>query len=413
MEASWLSRLLCYAGSMTVTRTYLPQFDLKYGCNPDQQPAAILSMEGRLLPFRIVNGQPGYINLLDALNAWALVRELDTALDLPAAASFKHVSPAGAALGVPLDESLRATYEVGETELTDLASAYVRARGADPRSSFGDFIALSRPVDLTTAGIIKPLVSDGLIAPGFEKGAAEILSAKKQGRYVLLEADPSHVPLEEEFREVHGVVFRQKRSAQSLNAATLLGHRVTEKMDLPSGAARDLVLAAIALKYTQSNSVGYAKDGQMIGIGAGQQSRIDCTKLAGCKVDTWWLRQHPQVRELLFRPEVNAVDRTNARIAYLEGDMTPSEHEAWRTLFTETPEPISTESRRVWLGQLSGVSIASDAFFPFRDNLDHAARRGVQYVVQPGGSARDKSVIAAANEHGMVMTFSGLRLFHH
>ena len=398
---------------MSIIRTYLPQFDLKYGCNPDQQPAAILSMEGQPLPFRIVNGQPGYINLLDALNAWALVRELDAVLDLPAATSFKHVSPAGAALGVPLDESLRATYEVVETELTDLAVAYVRARGADPRSSFGDFIALSRPVDLATAKIIKPLVSDGLIAPGFEKGTAEILSTKKLGRYVLLEADPLHTPLAEEFREVQGVVFRQKRSAQPLNAATLLSHRVTAKTDLPPDVARDLVLAAIALKYTQSNSVGYAKDGQMLGIGAGQQSRIDCIKLAGCKVDTWWLRQHPQVRKLLFRPELKAVDCINARIAYLEGDMTPSEHEAWRTLFTETPEPISTESRREWLGKIRGVSLASDAFFPFRDNLDHAARRGVQYVVQPGGSARDKSVIAAANEHGMVMTFSGLRLFHH
>ena len=398
---------------MTITRTYLPQFDLKYGCNPDQQPAAILSVEGQPLPFRIVNGQPGYINLLDALNAWALVRELDAALGLPAATSFKHVSPAGAALGVPLDETLRTTYEVGTTELTGLASAYVRARGADPLSSFGDFIALSRPVDLATAEIIKPLVSDGLIAPEFEEGTAEILSAKKQGRYVLLEADPSHVPPEEEFREVHGVVFRQKRSTQPLNAATLLENLVTEKTNLPPDAARDLVLAAIAIKYTQSNSVGYAKDGQMIGIGAGQQSRIDCTKLAGRKVDTWWLRQHPQVRELPFRPEVKSVDRTNGRIAYLEGDRTPPKHEAWRTLFTETPEPISAESRREWLGQLNGVSIASDAFFPFRDNLDHAARRGVQYVVQPGGSARDESVIAAADEHGMAMTFSGIRLFHH
>jgi len=398
---------------MTIVRTYLPQFDLKYGCNPDQQPAAILSLEGQALPFRIVNGQPGYINLLDALNAWALVRELDAALDLPAATSFKHVSPAGAALGVPLEQSLRATYEVGETELTDLAAAYVRARGADPLSSFGDFIALSRPVDLAIARFIKPLVSDGLIAPGFEEGAAELLGAKKQGRYVLLEADPAHTPLEEEFREVQGVVFRQKRSTQSLNAETLLNQRVTTKTDLPPQAARDLVLTAIALKYTQSNSVGYAKDGQMIGIGAGQQSRIDCTKLAGRKVDTWWLRQHPQVRGLPFHSEVKAVDRTNARIAYLEGDMTPPEFEAWRVLFTETPEPISTASRREWLGKLDGVSLASDAFFPFRDNLDHAARRGVEFVVQPGGSARDEAVIAAANEHGMVMAFSGIRLFHH
>ena len=369
--------------------------------------------QGNLLPFEVLNGRPGYINLLDALNAWQLVWELDQSLNLPAAASFKHVSPAGAAVGTPLSEVLEEVYDCQGKDLSELAVAYLRARGADPLSSFGDFIALSRKVDLSTAKIIRTQVSDGLIAPAFEPEALEILKAKKGGSYVVLQADPEYTAPDEEFREIYGVVFQQQRNNLLLNAENLLGELVTENKSLPTNAQRDLVLAAITLKYTQSNSVGYALDGQMIGIGAGQQSRIDCTKLAGRKADLWFLRQHPKVRSLPFADGVKAVDRTNARVAYIEGEMTPPEKQAWLQLFHQPPPLLDSEQKQEWLTQLQGVALASDAFFPFRDNLDQASRHGVKYVVQPGGSNRDEQVITAANEYGMAMAFSKIRLFHH
>ena len=398
---------------MTIQRSYHPLFPLKYGCNPHQQPSALLSTRHSPLPCEVLNGRPGYINLLDALNAWQLVWELDQSLNLPAAASFKHISPAGAAVGTPLSEVLEEVYDCQGKDLSELAAAYLRARGADPLSSFGDFIALSRKVDLSTAKIIRTQVSDGLIAPAFEPEALEILKAKKGGSYVVLQADPEYSAPDEEFREIYGVVFQQQRNNLLLNAENLLGELVTENKNLPINAQRDLVLAAITLKYTQSNSVGYALDGQMIGIGAGQQSRIDCTKLAGRKADLWFLRQHPKVRSLPFADGVKAVDRTNARVAYIEGEMTPPEKQAWLQLFNQPPPLLDSEQKQEWLTQLQGVALASDAFFPFRDNLDQASRHGVKYVVQPGGSNRDEQVITAANEYGMAMAFSKIRLFHH
>ena len=398
---------------MTIQRIYHPQFSLKYGCNPHQQPAALLSAGQSELPFEVLNGRPGYINLLDALNAWQLVQELDQSLSLPAAASFKHVSPAGAAVGTPLGKVLEEVYDCQSKNLSELAVAYLRARGADPISSFGDFIALSRKVDISTAKIIRTQVSDGLIAPAFETEALEILKAKKGGNYVVLQADPEYTYPEEEFREVCGVVFQQQRNQLLLNTGNLLKELVTETKDLPTEAQHDLVLAAITLKYTQSNSVGYALDGQMIGIGAGQQSRIDCTKLAGRKADLWFLRQHSKVRSLPFANGVKAVDRTNARMAYIEGEMTPPEKQAWLQLFDSPPSLLDSVQKEEWLTELQRVALASDAFFPFRDNLDQASRHGVKYVVQPGGSNRDKQVIAAANEYRMTMAFSKVRLFHH
>ena len=333
----------------------------------------------------------------------------------PACCSFlqARASPAGAAVGTPLSEVLEEVYDCQGKDLSEMAVAYLRARGADPLSSFGDFIALSRKVDLSTAKIIRTQVSDGLIAPAFEPEALEILKAKKGGSYLVLQADPEYTAPDEEFREIYGVVFQQQRNHLLLNAEHLLGELVTENKNLPNNAQRDLVLAAITLKYTQSNSVGYALDGQMIGIGAGQQSRIDCTKLAGRKADLWFLRQHPKVRSLPFADGVKAVDRTNARVAYIEGEMTPPEKQAWLQLFHQPPPLLDSEQKQEWLTQLQGVALASDAFFPFRDNLDQASRHGVKYVVQPGGSNRDEQVITAANEYGMTMAFSKIRLFHH
>ena len=397
----------------TNLRKYTPQFSLKYGCNPHQQQAALHTLGGLSLPFRVLNGQPGYINLLDALNAWQLVQELDAALELPAAASFKHVSPAGAAVGVPLSHELELAYGVSNRRLSPLALAYVRARGADPMSSFGDFIALSRTVDTETAEVLRTTVSDGVIAPGYDAEALHVLQQKKQGNYLVLQVEETYSAPEQEFREVFGVGFEQTRNTHPLTAETLLHTRVTDQQELPDDAQRDLVLASITLKYTQSNSVGYALGGQMIGIGAGQQSRIDCTKLAGRKADLWFLRQHPKVLELPFADHVKGVARTNARIAYIEGDLTPPEQARWEQLFLQVPTPLRAPTKRKWLSAQTGVSLASDAFFPFRDNLDQAARHGVSYVVQPGGSNRDEEVIEAANEYGMVMAFSGIRLFHH
>jgi len=393
---------------------YLQQFDLKYGCNPHQKPASIHSMKGCDLPFSVLNGQPSYINLLDALNAWQLVQELDEALGLPAATSFKHVSPAGAAVSVALDDTLLGVYDCKKNqELSPLATAYIRARGADPLSSFGDFIALSRKVDLSTAEVVREMVSDGIIAPGFDNDALILLKEKKGGKYLILAADPEFKIPELEFREVAGVGFSQLRNTIKINENTLLTKVVSKNNDFSTEARRDLVLASITLKYTQSNSVAYALNGQIIGIGAGQQSRLDCTKLAGRKVETWFMRQHPKVLNLPFQEQVRNVERINARILFIEGGMTEPEMLAWQSLFSRPVEALSPTEKGEWLSKLEGISLSSDAFFPFRDNIDQASKRGVDYVVQPGGSNRDKEVIAATDEYGMVMAFSGIRLFHH
>lgn len=393
---------------------YLQQFDLKYGCNPHQKPASIHSMKGYDLPFSVLNGQPGYINLLDALNAWQLVQELDEALGLPAATSFKHVSPAGAAVSVALDDTLLEVYDCKKNqELSPLATAYIRARGADPLSSFGDFIALSRKVDLSTAEVVRKMVSDGIIAPGFDNDALILLKEKKGGKYLILAADPEFKIPELEFREVAGVGFSQLRNTIKINENTLLTKVVTKNNDFSAEARRDLVLASITLKYTQSNSVAYALDGQIIGIGAGQQSRVDCTKLAGRKVETWFMRQHPKVLNLPFHEQVRNVERINARILFIEGGMTEPELLTWQSQFSRPVEALSPTEKGEWLTKLEGISLSSDAFFPFRDNIDQASKRGVDYVVQPGGSNRDKEVIAATDEYGMVMAFTGIRLFHH
>ena len=394
-------------------QNYLQQFELKYGCNPHQKPAAIHSLEGLKLPFSVLNGQPGYINLLDALNAWQLVQELDEVLGLPAAASFKHVSPAGAAVSVPLNDILKEVYDCKDLELSQLATAYIRARGADPLSSFGDFISLSRKVDVNTAELIRKMVSDGIIAPGFDDDALKLLKEKKGGKYLILQADTEFRAPETEFREVYGVGFSQLRNTVKINEKSLLTEVVTKKKQLSAAARRDLILASITLKYTQSNSVAYALDGQMIGIGAGQQSRVDCTKLAGSKAETWFMRQHTKVRNLPFHEQVSNVERTNARILCIDGGMTAPELRAWKSKFSAPVEALPQEEKTAWLHKLRGVSLSSDAFFPFRDNIDQASKRGVNFIVQPGGSNRDEEVISAADEYEMVMAFSGIRLFHH
>jgi len=394
-------------------QNYLQQFELKYGCNPHQKPAAIHSLEGLNLPFSVLNGQPGYINLLDALNAWQLVQELDEVLGLPAAASFKHVSPAGAAVSVPLNDILKEVYDCKDLELSQLATAYIRARGADPLSSFGDFISLSRKVDANTAELIRKMVSDGIIAPGFDEDALKLLKDKKGGKYLILQADTEFRAPETEFREVYGVGFSQLRNTVKINEKSLLTEVVTKKKQLSAAARRDLILASITLKYTQSNSVAYALDGQMIGIGAGQQSRVDCTKLAGSKAETWFMRQHPNVRNLPFHEQVSNVERTNARILCIDGGMTEPELRAWKSKFSAPVEALPQEEKAARLAKLKGVSLSSDAFFPFRDNIDQASKRGVNFIVQPGGSNRDEEVISASDEYEMVMAFSGIRLFHH
>ena len=394
-------------------QNYLQQFELKYGCNPHQKPAAIHSLEGHKLPFSVLNGQPGYINLLDALNAWQLVQELDEVLGLPAAASFKHVSPAGAAVSVPLNDILKEVYDCKDLELSQLATAYIRARGADPLSSFGDFISLSRKVDVNTAELIRKMVSDGIIAPGFDDDALKLLKEKKGGKYLILQADTEFRAPETEFREVYGVGFSQLRNTVKINEKSLLTEVVTGKKQLSAAARRDLILASITLKYTQSNSVAYALDGQMIGIGAGQQSRVDCTKLAGSKAETWFMRQHTKVRNLPFHEQVSNVERTNARILCIDGGMTDPELRAWKSKFSAPVEALPQEEKSTWLAKLKGVSLSSDAFFPFRDNIDQASKRGVNFIVQPGGSNRDEEVISASDEYEMVMAFSGIRLFHH
>lgn len=384
---------------------------LRYGCNPYQTPARIYSQERRL-PITVLNGTPGYINLLDALNSWQLVKELRQTLGLPAAASFKHVSPAGAALSTPLSGELKRAYFVDDLKLSPLASAYARARGADRMSSFGDWAALSDIVDLPTARLLHREVSDGIIAPGYEEEALSILKSKKKGKYVILEMDLDYKPRDLEIREVFGVIFEQKRNNLMIDLS-VLKKIVTENQEFPDFAKRDLLLATITLKYTQSNSVCFAFDGQVIGLGAGQQSRIHCTRLAASKADSWYLRQHPAILSLKFKEGIGRPERNNAIDQYLNQELTPAEKKGGKEVFEKVPKKLSREEKQEWLKRLQGVSLSSDAYFPFRDNIDRAEQSGVKYVLQPGGSVRDKEVIQACNEYGMVMAFSGVRLFHH
>ena len=385
---------------------------LRYGTNPQQAPARVFMKNGADLPITVLAGSPGYINLLDALNAWQLVSELKLATGLSAASSFKHVSPSGAALAVPLTETLKNSYFVDDIELSALAQAYARARGVDRMSSFGDFIALSDTVDLPTARLIAREVSDGVIAPGFEPAALEILKAKKSGKYAVIQIDPAYHPELVETREVYGVTFEQRRHDRPVSANDLT-NIVTLNRQLTPEAIRDMTVAWITLKYTQSNSVCFVKDGQTIGVGAGQQSRVHCVRLAGGKADLWYLRQHPRVLELPFMPGIRRPDRDNAIDQFLQPGVTDAEKANWKNVFTHAPEQLSMAERRAWLDSLSGVTLGSDAFFPFRDSLDRAAQTGVRYVLQPGGSNRDQDVIAACNDYGMSMVFSAVRLFHH
>ncbi|MBI5834859.1 MAG: phosphoribosylaminoimidazolecarboxamide formyltransferase [Armatimonadetes bacterium] len=389
----------------------MQSYELRYGVNPNQKPARVVAESGDL-PFEVLSGSPGYINLLDAFNAWMLVCELRTSLGLPAATSFKHVSPAGAAVGTPLSPELARAYFVDDMELTPQAAAYARARGADAMSSFGDCAALSDICDVATAKLLKREVSDVVVAPDYEPEALEILRAKKGGKYVVLRMDPSYQPPTLDRRTVFGVAFEQPRN-DCLLADNLFANIVTQDKELPESARRDLLVATITLKYTQSNSVCYAYDGQVIGNGAGQQSRVHCTRLAGDKADLWWLRQHPRTLDMQFRAGLPRAEKNNAVDRFLLPELSGAEEAAWRSAFDQVPARFTREERRAWLDSKSGVAISSDAFFPFRDNIDRAASSGVKYVLEAGGSLRDDEVIAAADEYGMVMGFTGVRLFHH
>jgi len=385
---------------------------LRYGANPQQAPARVFMKSNLDLPITVLSGSPGYINLLDALNSWQLVRELKLAINLPAAASFKHVSPSGAAVATPLSDVLKKIYFVDDIELSPLATAYARARGVDRMSSFGDWIALSETVDVSTAKLISREVSDGIIAPAYEPEALDILKKKKQGKYSVVQIDPVYEPTALETRDIFGITFEQHRHDR-LVTPTDFANIVTKHKELPESAIRDMLIAWITLKYTQSNSVCYAVDGQMIGVGAGQQSRVHCARLAGAKADLWRLRQHPYVLNLPFKPGVKRPDRDNAIDQFLQPDVTDAEKSNWANVFTELPNQLSVTERRAWLDGMSNVVLGSDAFFPFRDSIDRAVRSGVKYVLQPGGSNRDEDVIAACDEYGMTMVFSGVRLFHH
>ncbi len=392
----------------------MKELELKYGCNPNQKPSRIY-MENGDLPIRVLCGKPGYINFLDAFNGWQLVSELKRATGLPAATSFKHVSPAGAAVGLPLSPVERKIYWVDDmdVEFTPLANAYIRARGADRMSSFGDFISLSDVCDRETALVIKREVSDGVIAPGYTDEALEILKAKKNGNYNVIQIDPSYVPAPIERKEVFGITFEQGRNELVIDG-NFFENIVTEEKNLPESAKIDLAIAMITLKYTQSNSVCYVKGGQAIGIGAGQQSRIHCTRLAGSKADNWWLRQSPQVLSLPFREDIKRADRDNAIDLYIGEDyMDVLVDGAWENIFTEKPPVFTAEEKRAWLDKNTDVALGSDAFFPFGDNIERAHRSGVKYVAQPGGSIRDDHVIETCNKYGMTMAFTGIRLFHH
>ncbi len=390
------------------------ELELKYGCNPNQKPAKIFMQDGRDLPVTVLNGKPGYINFLDAFNSWQLVRELKAALHLPAAASFKHVSPAGAAVGLPLSDTLKKIYWVDDLEeLSPLACAYARARGTDRMSSFGDWIALSDVCDVPTAKLIKREVSDGIIAPGYTDEALEILKSKRKGTYNIVAIDENYVPAPVEHKDVFGVTFEQGRNELKIDASSL-DNIVTENKDLPESAKRDLIISLITLKYTQSNSVCYAKDGQTIGVGAGQQSRIHCTRLAGNKADIWHLRQHPKVLGLDFIDSISRPNRDNAIDVYISDEYEDViGDDVWQNTFKTRPEVLTKEEKQAWLSQFHDVSLGSDAFFPFDDNIERARRSGVSYIVQPGGSIRDDIVIDCCNKHGLVMAFTGIRLFHH
>lgn len=392
----------------------MKELELKYGCNPNQKPSRIFMNDGRQLPITVLNGKPGYINFLDAFNGWQLVRELKQATGLPAATSFKHVSPAGAAVGLPLTDVERKIYWVDDMgELTPLASAYARARGADRMSSFGDFISLSDVCDVATAKIVKREVSDGIIAPGYEPEALEILKAKKKGGYNVIQIDPDYVPNPVEHKEVFGITFEQGRNELKIDKE-LLANVVTENKEIPELAQIDLIISLITLKYTQSNSVCYAKGGQAIGIGAGQQSRIHCTRLAGQKADNWFLRQAPQVLGLQFVDKIGRADRDNAIDLYIGEDyMDVLADGAWENIFKVKPAVFKKEEKRAWLDQMQDVALGSDAFFPFGDNIERAHKSGVKYVAQPGGSIRDDNVIDTCNKYQMAMCFTGIRLFHH
>ena len=390
------------------------ELELKYGCNPNQKPSRVFMKDGGELPFKVVNGKPGYINLLDAFNGYQLVKELKKATGLPAATSFKHVSPAGAAVGLPLTDIEKKIYWVEDMgELSPLASAYARARGADRMSSFGDFISLSDVCDADTAKLVKREVSDGIIAPGYTDEALEILKAKKNGNYCVIEIDPDYTPAPIETKDVYGVTFEQGRNELVINDE-FFANVVTDAKDIPESAKIDLAISMITLKYTQSNSVCYVKNGAAIGIGAGQQSRIHCTRLAGDKADKWFLRQSPQVLNLPFKADIRRADRDNTIDVYISDDYEDVIDEGeWQKYFTEQPAVFTREERKEWLKKNTGVSLGSDAFFPFGDNVERAHRSGVEYIAQPGGSIRDDNVIETCNKYGIVMSFTGLRLFHH
>lgn len=393
----------------------MKEFELKYGCNPNQKPAKLL-IEGEELPITVLNGRPGYINFLDALNGWQLVKELKEATGLPAATSFKHVSPAGAAIGLPLSDILKKIYFVDDLKvgLSPVACAYARARGADRMSSYGDFIALSDTCDLATALLIKREVSDGVIAPSYTEEALEILREKRKGTYNVLQIDTTYTPTPMERKQVYGITFEQLRNEVNLNDDNLFANIPTKNQTFPAEAIRDLKIALITLKYTQSNSVCYVKDGQAIGIGAGQQSRIHCTRLAGNKADIWWLRQHPKVLNLPWVNGIRRADRDNTIDLYISDDYEDVLKEGeWQRFFTTRPEPLSREEKQTWISQNTGVSLGSDAFFPFGDNIERAHRSGVAYVAQAGGSVRDDNVIETCDKYNIAMAFTGVRLFHH
>ena len=393
----------------------MKEFELKYGCNPNQKPAKLL-IEGEELPITVLSGRPGYINFLDALNGWQLVKELKEATGLPAATSFKHVSPAGAAIGLPLSDILKKIYFVDDlkVELSPIACAYARARGADRMSSYGDFIALSDTCDLATALLIKREVSDGVIAPSYTEEALEILREKRKGTYNVLQIDTTYTPAPMERKQVYGITFEQLRNEVNLNDDNLFANIPTKNQTFPAEAIRDLKIALITLKYTQSNSVCYVKDGQAIGIGAGQQSRIHCTRLAGNKADIWWLRQHPKVLNLPWVNGIRRADRDNTIDLYISDDYEDVLKEGeWQRFFTTRPDPLSREEKQTWISQNTGVSLGSDAFFPFGDNIERAHRSGVAYVAQAGGSVRDDNVIETCDKYNIAMAFTGVRLFHH
>lgn len=391
----------------------MKELKLKYGCNPNQIPARIFMESGADLPITVLNGRPGYINFLDAFNSWQLVRELRRATGLPAAASFKHVSPAGAAVGLPLTDTLKKIYSVEGMELSPLACAYARARGADRMSSFGDFVALSDVCDKATALVLQHEVSDGVIAPGYEPEALEILSAKKKGKYNVIQIDLAYEPEELETKQVFGITFEQKRNNDHITEE-LLQNRPTKNKEIPENARRDLLIAMITLKYTQSNSVCYVKDGQTIGVGAGQQSRIHCTRLAGDKADKWWLRQCPKVLNLPFKADIRKPDRDNTIDVYTSDDWEDVLADGvWENFFTEKPESMTREERKAWIAKNTGVALGSDAFFPFGDNIERAHRSGVEYIAQTGGSIRDDNVIETCDKYNIAMAMTGVRLFHH